>query len=56
MMDMVQIIICITITMHKNNFCLNRDLAKAKSWTVQQIKKRTEDLVKDALRLFDLNR
>lgn len=41
---------------YKNNFCLNRDLAKAKSWTVQQIKKRTEDLVKDALRLFDLNR
>ena len=37
---------------YKNNLNLNRELAKAKRWTVEQIQARTESLAEDTMKLF----
>ncbi len=39
---------------YKNNLNLNRELAKAKRWTVEQIQARTESLAEDTMKLFSL--
>lgn len=39
---------------YKNNLNLNRELAKAKQWTVEQIQARTERLAEDTMKLFSL--
>lgn len=39
---------------YKNGLYLNRELAKKNSWTIEDIKNRTNHLVKEALNLFKI--